>query len=60
MAPPKKSTPAESEGEDFSDVDGSSFDSDYEEVEIGNDALTWVCPTIGPRGNRNDFEEVGG
>ena len=60
MAPPKKPKPTESEGEEFDDVDDENFDSDVEEVEIGDDALTWVCPTVGPRATRNEFEAVGG
>jgi hypothetical protein len=60
MAPPKRSKPAESEGEDFGDVDGSNFDSSSEEVEVGDDTLTWVCPTVKPHAKRQDFEDVGG
>ena len=65
MPPPKKSKPAESEGEDFGDVDDTNFDSSEEEVArevivVGNDTLTFVCPTFGPCAKREDFEEVGG
>ena len=60
MAPPKKSKPVESEGEEFSDVDSSKFDSSGEEDEmIANDTLTWVCPTVGPQARRSEFETVG-
>lgn len=57
MAPTKKSKPAESDGEEFDDVDDS--DASVEEVEIEDDTLTWVCPTLGPRANRTDFDAVG-
>ena len=60
MAPPKKAKPAESSGEEFSNLDGSKFDSSGEEVEIGDDTLTWVCPTVGPQARRSEFETVGG
>ena len=61
MAPPKKSKPAESEGEEFSDVDGSNFSSDSdEEVVIEGATLTWVCPIVGPQAKRSEFEAVGG
>jgi len=58
MAPSKQSKPAESDGEEFNSVDGSDLDSD-EELQIGDDTLNWVCPTIGPQAKRNDFEAVG-
>ena len=61
MAPPKKSQPAESDGEDFSDVQASSDGStDVQEVEIGDDILAWVCPTLGQSGGRTEFDSVGG
>lgn len=53
MAPPKKSRPEDSDREEFSDVDSSSDD-----LEIGEDTLTWVCPTIGPQAKRNEYEVV--
>lgn len=61
MAPPKarKSKPAESEGEEFSDLDNSNINSSDEEVEIGADTLTWVCPTVGPLAKRGEFKAVG-
>lgn len=59
MAPVRKPKPIESEGEKFSDVDGSNFDdSSDEDVGIGEDTLTWVCPTVGPQAKRSEFESV--
>lgn len=62
MAPSKKSKPAESEGEEFGDVNDSNFDDDSsdDEVEIENETLTWVCPTVGPQARRSEFETVSG
>jgi hypothetical protein len=59
MAPSKKSKPqaAESDGEEFSDVDSNS-NSSGEDLAIGEDTLTWVCPTVGPQARRNEFEAV--
>lgn len=57
MAPPKKSRPEDSDGEEFSDVD-SNVDSSSDDLEIGEDTLTWVCPTVGPQAKRNEYEVV--
>ena len=59
MAPPKKSKPAEESECEFSDIDGSNLDSG-DEVEIEDNTLNWVCPTVGPHAKRNEFEAVSG
>ena len=62
MAPLKRSKPqavnAESDGEEFGDVDGSNSDSSDEDLEVGEEILNWVCPPVGPQAKRNEYEAV--